>query len=154
VGRRRFTLTPPDPFEHELQIDCTTMLELVLAIDVQWTAVDHAHSLTEKIVIRGGREIPVGLVEAKKRKARGIRPGICDYLFWHRSRGYAIELKRDASSPLSDVQKVFCRGLIDAQIPVKICWTKDQVYNVVSDWGLTRLGVSLVHPQQPMRVVA
>jgi hypothetical protein len=138
---RPFTLTAPDPREHELQIDCTKMLGLILLPAVQWTAIDHAHSL-DRTIGRNGR--PIGLIEAQKRKARGIRPGICDYLFWHASRGFAIELKRDAQETLSDVQKIFVQGLINASIPVKVCWTKDQVFDTVVGWQLTR----------PMRVAA
>jgi hypothetical protein len=142
VGRQpAFTLVAPEPFEHELQVDCTKMLLLVLRPDVQWTAIDHAHSLD----MRPGRHgRPIGLLEAQKRKARGCKPGICDYLFWHRRLGFAIELKRNADEDLSDDQKVFCQGLLDACIPLRVCWTSDQVFATVRSWGLTRAGVSLV----------
>jgi hypothetical protein len=141
VGRPRFQLVAPDPLEHELQIDCTNMLNIVLLPDVQWTAIDHAHSLNWNIG-RNGK--PIGLIEMVKRKNRGIRPGICDYLFWFDGRGFAIELKRSPDEKLSEDQKDFCKGLIRARIPLKICWLKSQVFNVVTDWGLTR----------PMRIAA
>jgi hypothetical protein len=112
------------------------MFRVVLLPEVQWTSVDHAHSLDQRLG-RTGR--PIGLVEAMKRKARGVKKGITDILFWHQGRGFAIELKRSASEPLSDAQKEFCKGLLAAQIPVKICWSKSQVYQVVVDWKLTRV---------------
>ena len=124
-----------EPTEHELQLDCTRMLERILLEDVQWTAVDHAHSLDKRLTKNG---VPIGLIEMKKRKARGIKAGITDYLFWHRSLGFAIEMKRNASERLSDDQKIFCRGLLKAGIPVKVCWTIWQVDEHVTEWGLTR----------------
>jgi hypothetical protein len=111
------------------------MLRIILLPDVQWTSVDHAHSLDRRI---GRNGVPIGLMEAQKRKSRGIRAGITDMLFWYRQRGFAIELKRNASEPLSDDQKTFCKGLLLAGIPVKICWSKDQVWRTVVEWGLTR----------------
>ena len=61
-----------------------------------------------------------------------------DFLFFHQQRGFAIELKRNASEKLSPGQKEFCKALIDTRIPVKICWSKDQVFDCVVAWGLTR----------------
>ena len=129
------TLVEREPTEHELQISCRKMLDIILLPEVQWTSVDHAHSLDQRIG-RGG--VPIGLLEAHKRKARGCKAGITDMLFWYQQRGYAIELKRNASEPLSDDQKTFCKGLLAAGIPVKICWRKDQVWRTVVDWGLAR----------------
>jgi hypothetical protein len=117
------------------------MLELILLPEVQWTAIDHAHSLDRRI---GRNGVPIGLIEVRKRKARGIKAGITDYLFWHAGAAFAIELKRNASEPLSDDQKTFCRGLLRAGVKVKICWTKNQVFEVVVGWRLTR----------PMRIAA
>jgi hypothetical protein len=121
--------------EHELEISCAKMLRIILLPDVQWTSVDHAHSLDMRL---GRSGVPIGLIEAQKRKARGVKAGIPDMVFWYQQRGYAIELKRNASEPLSDDQKIFCRGLLTAGIPVKICWTKHQVLETVEAWGLTR----------------
>ena len=135
MGRDYLTLIAPEPLEHDLQTSCTNMLNLLLLPDVQWTAIDHAHSLDRRI---GRNGVPIGLLEARKRKGRGIKPGICDYLFWHRRMGFAIELKRNADEDLSDDQEDFCNGLIRAQIPLKICWTKMQVFETVQAWGLTR----------------
>jgi hypothetical protein len=139
--RHSFQLVAPEPREHELQIDCTKMLERILLPDVQWTAIDHAHSLDRRIG-RNGR--PIGLIEVQKRKARGIRAGICDYLYWYDGRSFAIELKRNADEKLSDDQKDFCRGLLRAGVSVKVCWTKPQVFETVVGWRLTR----------PMRIAA
>ena len=145
MDRPVLVLTEYEQSEHELQIDCTKMLHLILRPKVVWTAIDHAHSLDQRIG-RGGR--PIGILEAQKRKARGVKKGICDYLFWFDQRGFAIELKRSASERLSPEQKDFCKGLIDTRCPVKICWTKDQVFDTVVSWGLTRT----VHVQTPLRV--
>jgi hypothetical protein len=135
VGRIAFALEALEPSEHELQIDCTTMLERILLQDVQWTAVDHAHSLDRRI---GRNGVPIGLIEVKKRKARGIKSGICDYLFWHRAAAFAIELKRNATEKLSDDQKTFCRGLLKAGVQVQVCWTIWQVDETATRWGLMR----------------
>lgn len=141
MARPRFRLVEEEQSEHDLQMDIARMLHVVLLPDVQWTSVDHAHSLDQRLG-RTGR--PIGLVEAMKRKARGVKRGITDILFWHQGRGFAIELKRNADEPLSDAQKEFCKGLIAAGIPVKVCWSKPQVFQTVVAWGLTR----------PMRVAA
>jgi hypothetical protein len=135
VPRAAFQLETLEPSEHELQIDCTKMLGRLLLPDVQWTAVDHAHSLDRRI---GRNGVPIGLIEARKRVARGIKPGICDYLFWHRAAAFAIEMKRNAYEVLSDDQKVFCRGLLKAGVKVKICWTIWQVDATATAWGLMR----------------
>lgn len=129
------TLVEPEQSEHELQIDCTKMLYVILLADVQWTAIDHAHSINPTV---GRNGVPIGMLEAQKRKARGIKPGICDYAFWRNGYGYAIEMKRNASEPLSDDQKDWMRGLIRARVPVKVCWSKVQVAETVRGWGLTR----------------
>jgi hypothetical protein len=115
------------------------MLGRVLLPTVAWTAVDHAHSLNPTI---GRHGKPIGLLEAQKRKARGIRPGICDYLFWHQSLGYAIELKVD-DGELTDDEEDFIRDLIKAEIEVKVCWGMWQVFETVGDWGLVRPGVRI-----------
>lgn len=139
--RAQFTLWAPDPLEHELQIECSKMLELILLPDVAWSAIDHAHSFTKQIG-RNGRSI--GMLEAVKRKRRGIQAGIFDYLFLHDGRGYQIELKRDADQDFSDAQKVWGGRLMAAGVPIKLCWTKDQVFQTVVGWGLTRVGAQQV----------
>lgn len=133
--RHSLQLVVPEPSEHELQAQVAEMLRLVLLPDVQWTSVDHAHSLDRRI---GRNGVPIGLLEARKRVGRGIKPGITDILFWFDGRGFAIELKRSPDEKLSDDQKDFCKGLIRAGIQLKICWTKLQVFETVQGWGLTR----------------
>ena len=130
-----FALTVEERYEHDLQIDCTAMLERLLLPSVQWTAIDHAHSL-DPTLGRNGR--PIGFGEAKKRKARGCKAGICDYLFWHRAEAFAIELKRSASERLSEDQKKFIRGLLGAGCDVQVCWSIWQVEKTCTDWGLMR----------------
>lgn len=116
------------------------MLRLILLPNVAWTAIDHAHSFTKKV---GRFGQPIGMLEAQKRKRRGIVAGIWDYLFFHEGRGYQLELKRSADEDLSDVQEVWGKRLIDAGIPIKVCWTKDQVFATVAEWGLIRAGVRI-----------
>jgi hypothetical protein len=137
---RRFELVAPMPLEHDLQIDCTKMLRVILLADVCWTAIDHAHSLN-MAPGRNGR--PIGLAEMHKRQARGIEAGIMDYALWHGGRGFAIELKRSAEEDLSEPQKVFLNRLIRSRIEVAVCWTRGQVFQRVYDWGLVRPGVRL-----------
>ncbi len=139
--RRDFRLEPDrDPLEHDLQIACTKALYSVLLPDVCWTAIDHGHSLNMTIG-RHGR--PIGFIEAQKRKARGIKPGITDYLFWRLGRGFAIELKTiaqamTANKGLSDDQHNFLSQLITAGVEVSVCWTIDLVLARCQGWGLCR----------------
>jgi VRR-NUC domain len=123
-----------DQTEHELQIDCTAMLWKILLPEVCWTAIDHAHSLNMQIG-RHGR--PIGILEAQKRVARGIQPGIADYLFWHRSNAFAIELKT-VNGVLHDDQKVWLRRMIKAGGEVSVCFSFDQVVAKVREWDLCR----------------
>jgi hypothetical protein len=130
-----FRLKPPRYLEHQLQIDCTTMLRSgVLLPDVCWTAIDHAHSLN---MTPGRYGRPIGLLEAQKRRARGVRAGVSDYLFWRLGRGFAIELKTVDGS-LSDDQKTFLKEMIEAGIPVSVCWDIRQVIAKLQAWGLCR----------------
>ena len=39
---------------------------------------------------------------------------------------------------LSDDQEIFLRAMIGAGVEVSVCWTKDQVFNKVVAWELTR----------------
>lgn len=140
AGRAAFQLTTPEPPEHELQIDCTTMLQTVLLPNVCWTAIDHGHTFDMR---PGRRGVPIGLLEARKRKARGVRAGVPDYLFWHRAHSFAIELKT-IDGDTSDDQKKFLREMISAEVEIAICRTITSVFYKVREWGLTR----------PMRVSA
>ena len=118
VSRKPFQLTAPTSPEHQAQIDCTTMLQRVLRPEVCWTAIDHAHSFDMRPSKHG---VPIGLIEAQKRKARGVRAGIPDYLFWAAGQGYGIEFKT-GDGTLSDDQRSFLRELIAAKVEVAVCW--------------------------------
>jgi len=135
VPRPTFALVAPTDSEHELQCNCTIMLYRILLPGVVWTAIDHAHSLN-MTPGRNGR--PIGLMEAAKRKRRGVKPGIPDYQFFYHAGAFFIEMKEDASSPLSDDQVGYLTGLIENGFEVKICWTVTQVFDTVVGWGLTR----------------
>jgi len=135
---RLLQLVAPEPDEHTLQISCTAMLGIILLPEVCWTAVDHAHSLDRRLTKNG---VPIGLIEMQKRKARGIRSGIWDYFFWHRGITHVIELKV-GDNDLTPDQEEFGRQLLGAGVQhLKVCWTRDQVFNIVRDWGLTRRAV-------------
>ena len=110
------------------------MLHTLLLPDVCWTAIDHAHSLDRRL---GRNGVPIGLIEARKRKARGIKKGIWDYLFWHRARAFSIELKV-GDNDLTPEQEEFGNALILAEVEVKVCWTIDQVFETTKAWGLLR----------------
>ena len=131
---RSFQLTEPIAAEHETQIDCTEMLGRVLRPEVCWTAIDHGHSFDMRPSKHG---VPIGLIEAQKRKARGIVAGIPDYLFWDLGLSYAIEFKI-GDGVLSDNQRVFLKRLIAAKVKVAVCWGTRQVFDKVREWGLTR----------------
>jgi VRR-NUC domain len=134
-------LTPYDPAEHELQIDCTTMLHTILLPGVCWTAIDHGHSFDKRPARvkpdRHGRVPTIGMLEAIKRKRRGIKSGICDYLFWFEGSSFAIELKVP-DGILSDDQKKWLRSMIANKVRCKVCWSKSLVFQTVVEWGLTR----------------
>ena len=135
----RFRLQPSKYPEHALQIDCTAMLRRILLPDVCWTAIDHAHSLN---MTPGRHGRPIGLLEAQKRKARGVRAGVSDYLFWRHGAGFAIELKTVDGS-LSGDQRVFLQEMINTGIPVSVCWDIRQVAVKLLEWGLCR-GVTVM----------
>lgn len=124
MSARSFRLTAPVAPEHEAQIACARMLARVLRPDVCWTAVDHANA----------RDKLTGAI----RKARGVKAGIPDFLFWHDGRGFAIEFKRE-DGVLSDAQRDFLRTLIGADVEVAVCWSASQVADKVVEWGLTRI---------------
>ena len=140
VSRKPFQLTAPTSPEHQAQIDCTTMLQRVLRPEVCWTAIDHAHSFDMRPSKHG---VPIGLIEAQKRKARGVRAGIPDYLFWAAGQGYGIEFKT-GDGTLSDDQRNFLRELIAAKVEVAVCWGSVQVFRKVHEWGLVRPSVRTV----------
>jgi hypothetical protein len=134
VGRPSFHLVAPEPDEHELQTSCTDMLNILLLPDVCWTAIDHAHSIDQR---PGRHGVPIGLLEMRKRKARGVQEGIWDYAFWHRGKSFAVEMKVGDNDLTTD-QEVWGRRLIAAGVEVKVCWTKAQLFVTIQRWGLTR----------------
>ena len=112
------------------------MLAIVLLPEVAWTAIDHAHSLDRRI---GRNGVPIGLIEVRKRQARGIKSGIWDLWFWHRGITHVIELKV-GDNDLTDEQENFGNKLLAAGVDrLKVCWNKNQVFNTVVGWGLTRV---------------
>lgn len=125
--KRPFRLKSPELAEHQLQIDCTKMLRRVLRHDVTWTAIDHANA----------KDRLTGAI----RKARGVKAGIPDYLFWHRGRAYAIELKA-LGGQLSAAQNLFLYCLTVSDIDFTVCRSVAEVFQAVEEWGLTRTSVS------------
>jgi hypothetical protein len=129
-------LTAPERWddEHDLQIACTEMLERILLEEVEWSAVDHGHSLDMR---KGRHGVPIGVLEAKKRKRRGIKTGLCDYYFWHQDCAFAIEMKMP-DGVLRDDQRKHIKGLIRNGVLVKVCYSTNLVFNTVVEWHLTR----------------
>jgi transcriptional regulator with XRE-family HTH domain len=76
---------------------------------------------------------------AKKRGRRDVQAGIPDFLIWHLGGDFAIELKVD-DNDLSDGQEDFMRVLLGVRC--RVCWTRDQVFNTVREWGLARAAVT------------
>jgi hypothetical protein len=129
-----FKLTPYVEREHQEQIQDASTLRILLRPGVCWTAIDHAHSLNRQIG-RNGQEI--GLLEAKLRKARGVRRGVPDFLFWADGLPYAIE-RKIKGGVLSEAQKEFQEELRVARVPVATCWSQREVCDTLTAWGLMR----------------
>lgn len=129
-----FRLTAPRVSEHQEQIEDVKALKILLRPGVCWTSVDHAHSFNKELG-RSGK--PIGLLEAEKRKARGVRAGIPDYLFWNDGRGYAIE-RKVGKNRLSDAQIEFHDELRVAGIPIATCRSLKQMLDTLGGWGLLR----------------
>jgi VRR-NUC domain len=137
-------LTPPEQWrnEHEMQIACTDMLATLLLPDVEWSAVDHGHSFDKRPIRnakpgRNGKIATIGMLEAQKRKRRGVKSGLCDFYFWHQGDCFAIELKTPDGA-LSDDQREHIKGLIRNNVLVRVCWSKALVLQTVIEWHLTR----------------
>jgi hypothetical protein len=135
--RQALTLTPNIQSEHALQIDCTAMLHRIILPPPQvlWWAIDGAGSMDMTI---GRNGVPIGILEARNRKLRGMVKGIPDYQFFGWRTAYFIELKRDADAPLTDDQKRVIGDLIKGGYECAICWAKWQVFDRVKQWGLCR----------------
>jgi hypothetical protein len=129
-----FRLTSHVEAERNAQIQDARMQRILLRSGVCWTAIDHGHTF-DKTLGRHGK--PIGLIEAQKRKARGVRAGIPDFLYWHQGRGYAIE-RKVAGGVISDEQKQFQAELVEAGIPVAVCWTQKEICDALEGWGLLR----------------
>jgi hypothetical protein len=132
---RKGSALPPKQSEHDAQVEVAKKLRQILLPDVCWSSVDHAHSLDRRPSKYG---VPIGMLEAKKRKARGIRAGLPDFMFWHRAKPFAIEFKI-AGGELTDEERKFLREMIRAGVEVKVCWGERQVVATVTAWGLTRV---------------
>lgn len=129
-----FQLTAYDPAEHEMQEECTRALNTILLPTVCWTAIDAGHSFDQRI---GRHGVPRGMLEAQKRKRRGVKKGWPDYQFFHHGSAFAIELKVP-SGTLSPEQKDILRQLIANQVSCRVCWSVDLVIATVAEWGLSR----------------
>jgi hypothetical protein len=136
MGRNDFQLVSPEPAEHEVQVQCVAMFEVLLLPDVAWTAIDHAHSIDRRI---GRNGVPIGLLEMHRRKKRGIKSGIWDIFLWHRSLTHVIELKVGDNDLTLD-QENFGNQLLAAGVTnLRVCWTFEQVKRTIIEWGLTRV---------------
>lgn len=129
-----FRLTSYVEAEREAQIQDCKMLRILLRPGVCWTAIDHGHSFNTTI---GRNGQPIGLIEMQKRKARGVRAGIPDLLFWADGKPYAIERKIE-DGVISDAQRVFQQELKDARVPVANAWSQAELCETLNAWGLLR----------------
>lgn len=123
--------------EHQLQIECTAMLHRVILPrpQVRWWAIDGAGSMDQTI---GRHGVPIGLLEARNRKLRGLTKGVPDYQFFGWRTAYFIELKKDAEAKLTDDQEEVIGDLLAGGYDCAICWDLWQVFDRVNLWGLTR----------------
>jgi hypothetical protein len=140
-------LTPPERFpnEHAMQECCTqTILRPLLLPDVAWSAIDHGHSFDKRV---GRHGVEIGFLEAKKRKRRGVEPGIPDYLLWHEGDSFAIELKMP-DGDLSDDQRTMLKRLIRSGVLCRVCHSLNLVLNTLMEWHLTR-GIHFGHNGAP-----
>ena len=139
-------LTAPELFadEHAMQEACTTMLTPLLLPEVTWTAIDHGHSFDKR---KGRHGVEIGFLEARKRKRRGVKPGIPDYLFWHEGDAFAIELKMPDGT-LSDDQRDMLKALIRSGVLCRVCYSTNLVLLTCQEWSLLR-GVHFGHNGPP-----
>ncbi len=78
--------------EDSLQIRTVRWLRTALPLEVLWSGIEHAGQIS--------------LRQGAVRKAKGVRRGLPDLLFWHGGKSIAVELKT-ASGVQSDAQKDF-----------------------------------------------
>jgi hypothetical protein len=129
-----FRLTSYVEAEREAQIQDVKMLRILLRPGVCWTAIDHGHSFNPTL---GRNGQPIGLIEMQKRKARGVRAGIPDLLFWADHKPYAIERKVEGGV-LSDAQREFQEELKQAGVLVSTAWSQAELCATLKAWGLLR----------------
>jgi hypothetical protein len=129
-----FKLTSYVQRERDAQVQDANAMRILLRPGVCWTAVDHGHSFNPTI---GRNGEPIGLLEAKIRKARGVRAGIPDFLLWADRKPFALERKIEGGV-LSDDQKLFQAELTDAGVTVATCFSQKDVLDALGEWGLLR----------------
>jgi VRR-NUC domain len=129
-----FALTSPVQRERDEQIQDARMLHILVRPGVCWTAIDHGHTFD---MTPGRYGKPRGLIEAQKRKARGCRPGIPDFLFWADGKPYAIERKVEGGR-VSGEQQQFQTELRTAGVAVATCWSQRELADTLQGWGLLR----------------
>lgn len=110
--------------EHKLQVTIAFWLPNLLAPGVRWSSLDHA----AKITARQGAD----------RKARGVKRGLPDLLFWWPERNAgAIELKT-AKGRISAEQLEFRDHWIMAGFDYALCRSLDDVRATLIRWNISR----------------
>jgi hypothetical protein len=129
-----FRLTSYVEAERNAQIQDANLLKILLRPGVCWTAIDHGHSVNPTL---GKNGQPIGVLEAKLRKARGVRSGIPDMLFWADGKPYAIERKVEGGV-ISERQREFQEELKQAGVLVAVAWSQAELCATLTAWGLLR----------------
>lgn len=104
--------------EDSLQIRCKKWLATALPHEVVWSGIEHAQQLS--------------LRQGAIRKAKGVRRGLPDFLFWHAGRSIAVELKTPTGVQ-SESQKEFMERFRAAGGIYAVCRSEQEVERALRD---------------------
>ena len=107
--------------EDALQIRCKRWLSTALPLEVVWTGIEHAAQLS--------------LRQGAIRKAKGIKRGLPDFLFWHTGLSIAVELKT-ATGVQSDPQRDFMERFRAAGGIYAVCRSEQEMERVLRAAGV------------------
>ena len=118
---RPFRLAAARRSEHDLQMEVTRTLAVVLGGEVAWTAIDHANA----------KDALTGAI----RKARGVKPGLPDFTFgWQGAPRSWIELKT-SDGALSVAQRQRHAEIRAVGERIAVCRSTMDVLRVLTEWG-------------------
>jgi VRR-NUC domain len=107
--------------EDALQARTVGWLRTALPPTVVWSGVEHAQKLS--------------LRQGQMRKAKGVRSGLPDLMFWYEGRFLGVELKA-AKGVQSDNQKAFQAGMLRNGFRYAVCWSEQDVEAALRDCGI------------------